>query len=443
MTDANTLHQKGEASKTDSIASTTTRMTFPLFAILFVVLFIVLMLMEPTVPDRIRLLTGPEGSPYHELGSRYATEIGLRGLEVDVIETDSDFDNIRRLAADSDNTVAIVPSIIAMAMDSEDDISSFVSYGSIGFAPLWLFYRTELNIARFAELAGHTLATAGRGTVSDALARRLVDLHSITDQVEIQALDQAAPGGLSEVLTSGGVDALFLSGSGRSEVIQHLLHADGIALLSFDQAAVYTARIPGLATLEAPHGIFDLARDIPARDSQLIGAATNLIADRSLHPAVAPILLGAAADIRAESSAYFPGSFPSEEHLAFPLAPSARRFFQQGETGLSQYLPYRLTRYLNHLGFLVLPVLTALVLLLKLVPMVLKAIGKLRLVGLYRQLEQIDRSSVAGESPAVLMADLDRLNATTATMIVPRALAPDYVNFRQALYDLRERVIAR
>jgi len=185
------------------------------------------------------------------------------------------------------------------------------------------------------------------------------------------------------------------------------------------------------------------ARDIPATDSQLVGAATNLVASRSLHPAVAPILLGAAADIRAESSVFYPGSFPSEEHLAFPLAPSARRFFQQGETGLSKYLPYRLTRYLNHLGFLVLPILTLLVVVLKLVPMVLKAIGRLRLVGLYRQLEQIDRSSVAGERPAVLMANLDRLNAATATMFVPRALAPDYVNFRQALHDLSERVIPR
>ena len=185
------------------------------------------------------------------------------------------------------------------------------------------------------------------------------------------------------------------------------------------------------------------ARDSPATDSQLVGAATNLVASRSLHPAVAPILLGAAADIRADSSVFFPGSFPSQEHLAFPLGPSARRFFQQGETGLSKYLPYRLTRYLNHLGFLVLPVLTVLVVLLKLVPMVLKAIGKLRLVGLYRQLEQVDRSSVAGEPPAVLMANLDRLNATSATMFVPKALAPDYVNFRQALHDLRERVIPR
>jgi len=47
-------------------------MIVPLFVVLFAGLFIVLMLMEPAVPDRIRLLTGPEGSPYHELGSRYA-----------------------------------------------------------------------------------------------------------------------------------------------------------------------------------------------------------------------------------------------------------------------------------------------------------------------------------------------------------------------------------
>jgi len=122
---------------------------------------------------------------------------------------------------------------------------------------------------------------------------------------------------------------------------------------------------------------------------------------------------------------------------------SARRFFQQAETGLSKYLPYGVSRYLNHLGFLVLPTLTILVLLLKLVPMVLKGIGRLRLIGLYRQLEQIDRASVAAADEAELLADLHRLDATTAAMFVPRALAAEFVNFRQALYDLGERVQSR
>jgi hypothetical protein len=442
MTDRSASDKQREGPEAPSFGLTA-RIAKVTGAVLFVVLLVVLMLMEPAVPDRIRLLTGPEGSPYHELGSRYAAELGARGLTVEVLSTDGDLDNIRRLSAASDNTIAFAPSIIAMAMDSQVDTSALVSVGSIGFAPAWLFHRSDLEITRFAELAGHELATAGSGTVSDALARRLLELHGIADEVEIHTPDQATPNGVPDALVSGRLDAAFLTGSPQSELIQRLLHTDGVSLLSFEQAAAYAARLPGLAILEAPQGVFDLARNIPGEDSQLVGAATNLVASRSLHPAVAPILLGVAADMRVGSSTFFQASFPSDKHLAFPLAPSARRFFQQGETGLSKYLPYTVTRYLNHLGFLVLPILTVLAVLLKLVPTVLKGIGRLRLTGLYRQLEQIDRSSVAGENLGDLLADLDRLDATTATMFVPRALALEYVNFRQSLHDLGERVQSR
>lgn len=86
MTERSISHNQQEESEVSSLTSSpsSARIAKVVAATLFVVLFVVLMLMEPAVPDRIRLLTGPEGSPYHELGSRYATELALRGLAVDV-----------------------------------------------------------------------------------------------------------------------------------------------------------------------------------------------------------------------------------------------------------------------------------------------------------------------------------------------------------------------
>jgi len=411
---------------------------------LLAVLFMSLLLIKPAMPDRVRLLTGPAGSPYHELGLRYADTLGRRGLGVDVVVTNGGLDNIQRLGDEPDNVVAFAASVINIAASPELRTEHLVSYGSIGFSPLWLFYRSDLHINRVADLAGHRLATAGDGTMSDTVTRKLLELHGIADQVEIASVDQANPDKVSDALTAGRLDAVFVSGSPLSKLIQRLLHTDSVSLLSFSQAAAYAARLSGLTTLDAPEGVFDLARNIPPGDSRLVGATTNLVASDSLHPAVAPLMLGAAADIREESSAFFRDeAFPSDGNLAFPLAKPARRYFQQGETGLSQYLPYNVSRYLNHLGFLVLPILTVVAVLLKLIPTGLKIIGKLRLTSLYRQLEQIDRSNAAGQKQTELLADLDRLDATTATMFVPRTLAPDYVNFRQFLHDLRERVQSR
>jgi hypothetical protein len=134
-------------------------------------------------------------------------------------------------------------------------------------------------------------------------------------------------------------------------------------------------------------------------------------------------------------------TFPSREHISLPLDPSARRYFEQGEHGLSKFLPYKVTRFLNHLGFVVLPLLTVAVVLLKLVPVAFRIYGSTKLVGLFKRLEAVEKANAAGVDRSKLLADLARIDEMSAKMFVPRSTVHDYIDFRQFLHDMRERVV--
>ena len=96
-------------------------------------------------------------------------------------------------------------------------------------------------------------------------------------------------------------------------------------------------------------------------------------------------------------------TFPSPGHVTLPLDRGARRYFDQGETALSRLLPYKTER-------------------------------------LVKQLEAVEKGHTAGHDRARLLGDLDRLDRASATMFVPRSIVQDYIDFRQFLHDMRERV---
>jgi hypothetical protein len=216
---------------------------------------------------------------------------------------------------------------------------------------------------------------------------------------------------------------------------------DGVSVLSFERADAYQALDPGIAKLVAPEGIFDLARNIPTEDLALLAAATNLVTLDNLYPGVVPLMLKAAAAIHSQESIVTAGeSFPSATTVSLPLHRSADRYYDQGEKGLSKILPYKVTRWLNHLGFVVLPLLTLAVILIKIIPATLKIWSNIQLVGLLRRLEAVEKADAAGGDREQLLADLDLIDQKSARLFVPRSTVHDYIDFRQFLHDMRERV---
>ena len=333
-----------------------------------------LVVIKPAIPDRIVLLTGPESGAYHEFGMRLAEDLRTRGIEVDVVVMGGSLDNLDRLGENAD-AVALAPSIVDWQSEFGDS-PPLVALGSVGMEPLWLFYRSEIAVNRINDLLGKNLATEGINTTSYQVANLLVEEAGLAGQLTVVPLSDRPAARAIQGFGSGELDAVFLSGQVNSGVVQTLLKSDRAKLLSLDRGKAMAKRVSGATVIVAPEGVFDLARNVPEQDTQLLAGMTCLVAGKDVHAAVVPMLLSAVDNISRESSSFIStNQFPSSEHVTLPLAPAAQRFFRQGEVGLSKYLPYGLVRFLNHLGFLVLPLLTVVVVLLKAVPFGLRLVG--------------------------------------------------------------------
>ncbi len=410
-------------------------------AVVAIVLLVSLVILKPAAPDKITLLTGPEGSGYHELGKRYAVYLTDFGLKAEVQVTDGGFDNVKRLAAGADDTVAFAPSNIEHVAGDTVDTSHLVSLGSVAYEPLWLFYRSELEIRKIPDLAGLRVAAGAKGTVVHYLARLLFELNGISDQVEIQPSEGQTPRTIAQALIDGQIDAAFVIGGPAMPTIRDLLDAEDLGVLSFERADAYQALDPGITKLVAPQGIFDLAENLPPEDLVLLSATTNLVTLDTLYPGAVPLLLRAAADVRDQQRIVTADqSFPSAQNVSLPLKRAAGRYYEQGEKGLSKFLPYKVTRWLNHLGFVVLPLLVLAVVLVKVVPLFLKIWISIKLTGYFKRLEEVEKSHAAGGDRPTILAELDALDRASATIFVPRASLPNYIDFRQFLHDMRERV---
>jgi len=335
------------------------------FAVIAVALLVSLVIFSPAAPKKITLLTGPEGSGYHELGKRYAVYLGDRGLNVEVQVTDGGFDNVRLLAADIGDTVAFAPSNIEHVIDDSVDTSHLVSLGSIAYEPLWLFFRAEAEVRRISDLAGLRVAMGIKGSVVNYVGRSLIELNAIGDQVEILPSEGQEPHTVANALIEGRVDAAFVIGGPAAPVIRDLLGHEGLGMLSFERADAYQAIDPGITKIVMPEGIIDLANNVPSEDLILLSATTNLVTLDTLYPGAVPLLLQAAADVHDQRRIVTGGeSFPSAQNV----------------------------------------------------------------------------SLAAGEDSSRLLEELQALNRASAAIFVPRASLPGYIDFRQFLHDLRERV---
>lgn len=401
---------------------------------------VVLISVRPSMPDRVLLLTDSEDSVWFALGQRFATDLQSRGLDAEVVATAGTLDNIRRLS-DNPNAIALAPATVNQWAEADDIDRQLTALGSIGYEPVWLFVRDTAGIRRVPDLKGRRLLTEGSGTTGEHVARELLKINSLTDDVQLEAVSGLTAEQLADRFAAESVDAVLISGNAQSPLVKTSLAAEGVEALSFERAAAYTGLIPGITQIVAPEGALDLARNIPEEDLQLLATTTCLIAHEDLHPAVVPLVLKTAEQLREKRSPFVSNvEFPGTQNLTLPLAPAARRYFSQGESGPFKHVPYQVTRILSHLGFFVLPLLAVVLAAIKLVPAALKGWFQFRLQGWLKELAAVEKQHVGVKDHTELIERLNIIDSASVKMFVPRKAAHDYIDFRQFLHDLRERV---
>lgn len=254
----------------------------------------------------------------------------------------------------------------------------------------------------------------------------------------------------ADKLKNAEADAAFIVSAPEAKVVQELLAAPGISLLSLDHAAAYILRFPFLTRLTLPRSTVDFISDIPPRNVSLIAPTTNIVGTEDLHPALAYLLLSAMKEVHGGPGWFqTQGKFPAPTDVDFPLSDQAERFYRSGVPFLYQYLPFWVANLVERLWVLVLPLVAVVVPMMKIVPPLYAWRVRSRIYRWYGELKFLEQEVAAQPAPEEIpgmLQRLERIDRAVANISVPLSYADQLYTLKEHIRlvrrEIRERRIA-
>ncbi|HTG51060.1 MAG TPA: TAXI family TRAP transporter solute-binding subunit, partial [Gemmatimonadales bacterium] len=226
---------------------------------------------NPFPPRTIAMATGPPGSAFAEYGARYREVLRRSGVDVRLVPTHGGVENLERLR---DPRSGVSVAFVESGLTSPERSPDLVSLGAISVEPLWLFFRSGIQVGAAGALVGKRLSIEPEGSATRPLALRLLALNGVKDSS--LRLFGLPPDRAADALMRGELDGVVILTSLRSPVVRKLLLADGVVLLGYPRADAYVALFPSLTKVVLPAGVADLARNIPPQDVPLLAVEANL-----------------------------------------------------------------------------------------------------------------------------------------------------------------------
>ncbi len=405
----------------------------PILALTLALGWLAVKLIRPAPPNKLVILSGPEDSSYYTSAQRYAKLIESHGIKVEVRKTDGSVDNLNMLL---DRKQAVDVGFVQTGLADDEKAPGLMSLGTIYVQPVMVFYRGAANIERLTQLKGKRVAIGPDGSGTAAVALKMFEENYMGKKdvklIEIDGDDAIA------ALLAHKVDAVFATGEQvRGKKVRELMHKPGIKLMNFRQADGYRRRLKFLSRLVAPEGSFDLGRNLPPQDTELVGTPVELIAREGLHPAISDLLIAAARDVHGKPGMYRKaGEFPAAIEHDIPLSEEARRYYTSGSPFLYKRLPFWLASLVDRILILVVPLLIVVVPASRMVAPLYQWRMRSRIYRWYGALMTLEREMLAqpdDEERRQIRRRLQEIEDSVNTLQLPLA-------FADQLYVLREHI---
>ncbi len=401
--------------------------------------------LDPNPPNRVTLATGPAQSAYAEFGSRYAKALALNGIQVDLITSEGSSANLQLLRDGKADLGFVQGGTDENRVTPESGIESL---GSLFVEPLWLFYRAQAakdatgaeTLNSFGQLKGLKINVGTVGSGVPALMEKLFDVNRLDiAALKLSKLEQTPA---TMAFLNNEVDAIVFASAPESPMVQMLLQTPGVKLLDFNQNEAYSRRFSFLAPVTLPRGVVDLAGDVPTTDVRLVAPTTTLVARDGVHPAILQLFSQASLKMHG-SAGWFNRAreYPNAANTEFPLAQEAERTIRSGVPLLQRYLPFSLANLMERMWLALGIIIAVLLPLSRIVPPVYQFRIRSRIFRWYAQLRDIEeRLGEKTESSAVLLQELDALEAHAEKVTVPLSYADELYSLRNHIDLVRQKV---
>lgn len=417
----------------------TATVVLPALLIILAAFWIASRYIRPAPPDSFIMSTGAPGGAYHLFAERYREILARDGVAIELAQSAGSMENLARLRDPASRVdVAFVQSGTAAG---ERD-AGLHSLGSIYYEPLWVFYRGNVDLTLLNQLKGRRIAVGVEGSGTKALALQLLQAVGLNEP----AVTTLALGGndAAAALVAGRIDAAFVVGAPDAPVVQRLIRAEGVRLLSIENADAFNRRFPHLSALTLPRGVIDLAAQIPRQDVKLLAATATLVVREDFHPALAFLLLHAATEIHSGSGILQKHKeFPAARESEFALSDQAQRYYQSGPPLLRRYLPFWLANLIERMLVLLVPLFAVLVPAFKVLPAMIEWRVKSRVFRWYGEIKFLDEEIARNpdrESLRHMLARLDEIEQGVSGTSVPMSYADYAYNLRTHIEVVRTRI---
>jgi len=403
-------------------------LTFGSAALLTLIGFVVAwQFVNPAPPRTLVIATGQQDGAYYLFAEHYRQQLAVDGIELEIRTSSGSIDNLELL-----KNKAVDLAFVQGGTGSSADTDILSSLGSLYYEPLWVFYRGEQTLTRINQLQDKRIAIGEPGSGTHAIAELLLaDNFMDAGTAAIQPVGGTAG---AQALLQGDIDALFLVASPAAPLVQDLLHRQDIRLMSFARAGAYTRLHHFLSAVSLPEGVIDMQANLPPRDTVLLAATANLVVRDGFHPALVSLLLQIATRIQSSGGLFErPGNFPNSANLEFPLNEDARRFYEHGPPFLQRYLPFWSASLIDRLKIMLLPLLTLLLPLVKIMPPMYRWRVRKKIYRWYRELQLLDDASHEHPDDAVqaeLLKKLDTIEEEVRKVSVPLSYADELYSLR-------------
>jgi TRAP transporter TAXI family solute receptor len=397
---------------------------------------------QPAPPKRIVMTVGAEGGAYERLAKEMQLALAQNGITLDLRTTQGAREDLQLL---NDPDSGVVAAVVQGGVASDADGENLMSLAALYREPVWVFYRQGLKVDRLSALLGKRLSIGPQGSGTRTLSEAMLKANGV--DASNTNLGELPSGEAARQLVLKQLDAIMVVGAPESNLINLLMRQPGLKLLSFDQAEAYSRRFPFLSALSLPRGSFNLGRNIPDHDVQLVAPTANLVVRDDIHPALVDLLLDAATDITGDAGMLRrEGEFPSPKGVDIPLSDDADRYMKNGPSFLHKRLPFWIAVWADRLLVLLIPIVAVLVPVVRLAPAVYAWRVKSRLYRWYGRLKEmeldLDDDAVPFDRQDALKR-LDEIELAVSHIRTPLAFSENLYNLRSHIELVRQRLRGR
>ncbi|MEM8933665.1 MAG: TAXI family TRAP transporter solute-binding subunit, partial [Acidobacteriota bacterium] len=363
---------------------------------------------------------------YFAFAERYRALVATQGFELRVLETAGSLENLELMAAGEADLALIQGGTIGRG------VQGLQTLGSIFLEPVWIFHRSDLELAYLSDLRGRRVRVGAEGSGTRTLALDLLADNAIgADDVELIDLgsDEAA-----DALAAGELDAAFFVASASAAYLQKLLATDGVELMTLQRFRAYQVRHDFLSHVVLGEGVVDLDANLPPADVSMVAAAAALVARDDLHHALIPLLIDAMSTVHGAGGLFeTENEFPSTRYVDLPMNTEAAHYIENGPSFLHRILPYRTAVSVDRLKILLLPFIPILLIVFKLAPPLYRWRIRSKIYRWYNEVRRLDLLLLQGPTPDELegaISTLERVEMEVTEVEVPLSYMDEFYNLR-------------